>query len=139
MSTTTTSTEPVPPPPAPELPPDLAAGLRRLKLAAIRRAAPEVLQTALQFWKVKPEEVHAVLGDAVYIRSPHLQRRIPIDENGEFWINYRYEQGGFLRRRNLCWTTNSPITPPTDAAWRSASARRCCADPFSPGYENDKC
>ena len=54
MSTTTTSTGPVPPPPAPELPPDLAAGLRRLKLAAIRRAAPEVLQTADQKIAVPP-------------------------------------------------------------------------------------
>jgi DNA replication protein DnaC len=63
MSTTTSSTEPVPPPPAPELPPDLAAGLRRLKLAAIRRAAPEVLQTAkTQRWT--PHELLRVLVDA---------------------------------------------------------------------------
>lgn len=63
MSTTTSSTEPVPPPPALELPPDLAAGLRRLKLAAIRRAAPEVLQTAkTQRWT--PHELLRVLVDA---------------------------------------------------------------------------
>jgi DNA replication protein DnaC len=58
---TTTSTGPVPPPP--ELPADLTAGLRRLKLAAIRRAAPEVLQTAkTQRWT--PHELLRVLVDA---------------------------------------------------------------------------
>ena len=53
---TPSSTKPVPPLSAPELPADLDAGLRRLKLAAIRRTAPEVLQTAkTQRWT--PEEV----------------------------------------------------------------------------------
>jgi hypothetical protein len=37
-----------PPTPAADLPPDLEAGLKRLKLAAIRRAAPEILLTAKQ-------------------------------------------------------------------------------------------
>ncbi len=50
------STKPVRPLPVPELPADLDAGLRRLKLAAIRRTAPEVLITAkTQRWT--PEEV----------------------------------------------------------------------------------
>jgi len=58
-----TSTAPVPPPAPPELPADLAAGLRRLKLAAIRHAAPEVLQTAkTQRWT--PHELLRVLIDA---------------------------------------------------------------------------
>lgn len=58
-----TSTAPVPPPAPPELPADLAAGLRRLKLAAIRQAAPEVLQTAkTQRWT--PHELLRVLVDA---------------------------------------------------------------------------
>src|SRR5258705_13357103 len=49
------STKPVRPP-VPALPADLDAGLRRLKLAAIRRTAPEVLITAkTQRWT--PEEV----------------------------------------------------------------------------------
>jgi len=61
--TTTTSTGPVAPPAPPELPADLAAGLRRLKLAAIRQAAPEVLQTAkTQRWT--PHELLRVLVDA---------------------------------------------------------------------------
>ena len=61
--TTTTSTGSVAPPAPPELPADLAAGLRRLKLAAIRQAAPEVLQTAkTQRWT--PHELLRVLVDA---------------------------------------------------------------------------
>jgi DNA replication protein DnaC len=47
----------------PPLAPDLAAGLRRLKLAAIRRTAPEVLITAkTQRWA--PEELLRVLIEA---------------------------------------------------------------------------
>ena len=49
-------TEPVAPPSVPPLAADLDAGLRRLKLAAVRRTAPEVLITAkTQRWT--PEEV----------------------------------------------------------------------------------
>ena len=57
MSTTTVKTpQVVAPRSVPELAADLDAGLRRLKLAAIRRTAPEVLQTAkTQRWT--PEEV----------------------------------------------------------------------------------
>ncbi|ABM14674.1 hypothetical protein Mvan_3895 [Mycolicibacterium vanbaalenii PYR-1] len=51
-----TDTEPVAPPSVPPLAADLDAGLRRLKLAAVRRTAPEVLITAkTQRWT--PEEV----------------------------------------------------------------------------------
>ena len=61
--TTTTSTAPVGPVTVPELPADLAAGLRRLKLAAVRRIAPEVLLTArTQRWT--PEEVLRTLIEA---------------------------------------------------------------------------
>jgi DNA replication protein DnaC len=67
-ATTTTSsrsarTTPIPPPPAPQLPADLEAGLRRLKLARIRALAPELLATAkLQRWA--PEEVLRTLIEA---------------------------------------------------------------------------
>jgi DNA replication protein DnaC len=48
---------------APPLPADLAAGLRRLKLAAMRRLAPELLVTAkTQRWK--PEELLRTLVEA---------------------------------------------------------------------------
>ncbi len=50
------ATKAVAPLSVPQLAADLDAGLRRLKLAAIRRTAPEVLQTAkTQRWT--PEEV----------------------------------------------------------------------------------
>jgi len=53
---TTAPVKPVAPPTVPQLAADLDAGLRRLKLAAIRRTAPEVLLTAkTQRWT--PEEV----------------------------------------------------------------------------------
>ena len=65
----TTSTNPsegakvVAPRSVPELAADLDAGLRRLKLAAIRRTAPEVLLTAkTQRWT--PEEVLRTLVEA---------------------------------------------------------------------------
>lgn len=49
--------------PAPELSPDLVAGLRRLKLATVRRLAPEVLLTAkTQRWA--PEELLRTLVEA---------------------------------------------------------------------------
>ncbi|WP_404387074.1 hypothetical protein [Humibacillus xanthopallidus] len=48
---------------APPLPADLAAGLRRLKLATIRELAPELLVTAkTQRWT--PEEVLRTLIEA---------------------------------------------------------------------------
>lgn len=55
-STPTKAAKPVAPLSVPTLAADLDAGLRRLKLAAIRRTAPEVLLTAkTQRWT--PEEV----------------------------------------------------------------------------------
>ena len=61
--TTTTGTKPVAPKTIPDLPADLEAGLRRLKLAAVRRTAPEVLQVAkTQRWT--PEEVLRTLIEA---------------------------------------------------------------------------
>ena len=49
--------------PAPPLDADLLAGLRRLKLAQVRRIAPDILQTAtVQRWK--PEEVLRTLVEA---------------------------------------------------------------------------
>lgn len=61
--TTSTAPPPAQAPAAPELPADLAAGLRRLKLATVRRQAPEVLATAkIQRWT--PEETLRVLIEA---------------------------------------------------------------------------
>lgn len=61
---------------APSLPPDLVAGLRRLKLARVRRIAPEVCQTAkTQRWS--PEELLRTLIEAELAardESNHLTR-----------------------------------------------------------------
>jgi DNA replication protein DnaC len=61
---------------APALPPDLVAGLRRLKLARVRRIAPEVCQTAkTQRWS--PEELLRTLIEAELAardQSNHLMR-----------------------------------------------------------------
>src|SRR3982074_2803157 len=64
------STKPVRPLSVPQLTADLDAGLRRLKLAAIRRTAPEVLLTAkTQRWT--PEEGLRTLVEAgVAARDP---------------------------------------------------------------------
>jgi len=63
MTTSTSPARPAPPAQVPELPADLAAGLRRLKLATVRRLAPELLLTAkTQRWT--PEEVLRTLVDA---------------------------------------------------------------------------
>ncbi|MGY1868212.1 MULTISPECIES: IS21-like element helper ATPase IstB [Nocardia] len=60
---TTARSKNVAPKPVPELAADLDAGLRRLKLATVRRTAPEVLQVAkTQRWT--PEEVLRTLIEA---------------------------------------------------------------------------
>jgi hypothetical protein len=60
---TTIGTKTVAPKTIPPLPPDLAAGLRRLKLATVRRTAAKVLLTAkTQRWT--PEEVLRTLVEA---------------------------------------------------------------------------
>jgi len=60
---TTTSSTPAPPADVPQLPADLTAGLRRLKLSTIRAIAPDVLITAkTQRWT--PEETLRTLIEA---------------------------------------------------------------------------
>jgi adenylate cyclase len=48
------------------------------------------MQALLRFWKVGPDEVRVVLGDAIYIKNANVERRIPIDETGRYFINYRF-------------------------------------------------
>jgi len=63
MTSITSTTARVAPVTAPELPADLTAGFRRLKLSAVRRIAPEVLITArTQRWT--PEEILRTLIEA---------------------------------------------------------------------------
>ena len=62
--------------PPPPLPADLEAGLRRLRLSAIRRSAPELLVTAkMQRWK--PEEFLRTLIEAEIASRDALQRPGP--------------------------------------------------------------
>ncbi|MEO0454494.1 MAG: adenylate/guanylate cyclase domain-containing protein, partial [Verrucomicrobiota bacterium] len=49
------------------------------------------LQTLIQFWKLDPaQHIRVVPGEAVYIDSPVVQRRIPINEKGRYAVNYRH-------------------------------------------------
>lgn len=48
------------------------------------------MQALLRFWKVKPEEVSVRLGDAIYIKTSTIERRIAINETGRYLINYRF-------------------------------------------------
>lgn len=78
------------------------------ELDGVRRKVPLVLkvggqflpslplQSLMQFWKLRPDQLRIVLGDAVYLEGSGVRRRIPIDHNGEYWINYRDEEDGFL-------------------------------------------
>ncbi len=52
------------------------------------------LQSLLVYWQLKPEQVRIVLGDAIYLKSPTISRRIPIDEHGGYFVNYRFGQKG---------------------------------------------
>lgn len=50
------------------------------------------LSSIIELWELDPErDIKIVPGDAVYIDSPLIQRRIPIDEEGYYTLNYRYE------------------------------------------------
>ncbi|MFA6287768.1 MAG: adenylate/guanylate cyclase domain-containing protein [Opitutaceae bacterium] len=48
------------------------------------------LQSLLVYWSLKPEQVHVVLGEAIYLDGPDIHRRIPIDSSGRYFINFRF-------------------------------------------------
>ena len=48
------------------------------------------LQTLIVYWQLQPDQVRVVLGDAIYLESPTVKRRIPIDAQGRYFINYRF-------------------------------------------------
>ncbi len=48
------------------------------------------LQSLLKFWGAKPEQVTVKLGDAVVVETDTVHQRIPINEKGEFLVNYRH-------------------------------------------------
>ncbi len=48
------------------------------------------LQTLIVYWQLTPDQVRVVIGDAIYLESPTVKRRIPIDSQGRYFINYRF-------------------------------------------------
>lgn len=52
-----------------------------------------VLQTLMAYWDVEPADVTVLPGEAVVLRSAKIrERRIPVDEEARFVVNYRHEQ-----------------------------------------------
>ena len=109
----------------PPLAADLTAGLRRLKLAAMRRLAPELFLTA-KTPAVAPEELLRTLVQAEIHRPGSLQcphqaqgGRVPGDQ----------DSGGVRPQRLLdpgaSWTTSRPWNgspPPRTCAWSARPA-----------------
>ncbi|MFH1498757.1 MAG: adenylate/guanylate cyclase domain-containing protein [Verrucomicrobiota bacterium] len=50
-----------------------------------------VLQTLLAYWRAGPEDVEIRPGRAVLVRTGDGLKRIPIDADGYYHVNYRYE------------------------------------------------
>jgi len=48
------------------------------------------MQAVLQFWHANPADVRVRLGDAIYVPTKDGERRIPIDEAGRYFVNYRF-------------------------------------------------
>ncbi len=74
-------------------------GMRRhlpLVLKVDNRFYPNLaLQALMQFWNLAPDEVRVVPGDAVYLEGRNVRRRIPIDKQGRYFLNFRYEKENF--------------------------------------------
>jgi adenylate cyclase len=50
------------------------------------------LRALIEFWEIDPEaHLKIVPGDAVYIDSPIVKRRIPINKKGEYHVNWRHQ------------------------------------------------
>ena len=120
---------------APPLAPDLTEGLRRLKLAAMRRLAPELLLTAkTQRWA--PEELLRTLveaeisaRDASNARTRLKSRRVPGDQDpGRVRPRRVLGPAGHLRLPGLAGMDHRP---PRTCAWsgRPARARATCWSP----------
>ncbi|HSH93325.1 MAG TPA: CHASE2 domain-containing protein, partial [Roseimicrobium sp.] len=50
-----------------------------------------VMGSIMAYWQAGPEDVDVRLGDAVIVRTAQGERRIPVDEDGYYHLNYRYE------------------------------------------------
>jgi adenylate cyclase len=68
--------------------------IRRMPM--VMRAGKELvpalgLTSLMSYWKLEPAQIRIVPGDALYLDSPLVRRRIPIDREGYYHVNYRYE------------------------------------------------
>lgn len=52
------------------------------------------LKTVMIYGGVGPEQVRIVPGDAIYLEGESFKRRIPIDQQGRYFVNYRYALDG---------------------------------------------
>jgi adenylate cyclase len=83
-----------------DAPPD-AAGMRRTVPLVVRvgqRVYPSLsLETLIRFWNVSETGIRVRLGDAIYLKTAEGEKRIPIDAQGRYFINYRLgeEQANF--------------------------------------------
>ena len=50
-----------------------------------------VLGTLMAYWKIEPEAVEVWPGDSVILKTGDGVRRVPIDQQGFYRLNYRYE------------------------------------------------
>jgi adenylate cyclase len=50
-----------------------------------------VLGTLLVHWQVEPDQIEVTLGDTIVLHTASGDKRIPIDGEGYYSINYRYE------------------------------------------------
>lgn len=55
------------------------------------------LATLMAYWKLEPAQVRIVPGDAIYLESPVIRRRIPIDASCAYRVNHRYELEDYAR------------------------------------------
>jgi adenylate cyclase len=79
--------------------PPAADGVRRF-IPLVVRAGEQVyptlaLQTLLEYFGVPRDQVRVVLGDAITFPAGGRERRLRIDERGEYLLNYRYDLNDF--------------------------------------------
>ncbi len=76
-----------------DTPPDID-GVRRSAPLVVRIGAevyPSLsLRSLMAFWRAEPKDVSVTIGRDIVIETPLAVRRIPIDERGRYWINFRH-------------------------------------------------
>jgi adenylate cyclase len=76
-------------------------GVRRVAPMLVRvrdRVYPSLsLLAVLRYWGLSVADVRVRVGDAIYIEGKKVRRRIPIDETGAYFVNYRRSFAGLPR------------------------------------------